>query len=159
VVSVRSELAAGVERVGNDAVSVLQSLQDANRAIANTSDAVFGDILDDVDEQMDRFVFPGFLTAVGAGRLDDVRRYLEGIAYRLRRLPENPDRDRERMAIVSNLEAEHDQLTEVLTWSPELIDVIWMLQELRVSLFAQPVGAKGSISEKRIRATLDDLLR
>ena len=49
--------------------------------------------------------------------------------------------------------------TEVLTWSPELIEVLWMLQELRVSLFAQPVGAKGSISEKRVRATLEALLK
>lgn len=159
VAAVRSDLADAVQRVGTDAVGVLDALQDANRAIADTPDAVFGDILDDVDWQMDRFVFPGFLTAVGAERLDDLRRYLEGIAYRLRRLPEDPERDRDRMAIVNSLEAEHDQLSEVLAWSPELVEVVWMLQELRVSLFAQPVGVKGSVSEKRIRATLESLLR
>ena len=159
VASVRSDLGDAIERVGNEAVAALEALQDANRAIVNTPDAVFGDILDDVDVQLDRFVFPGFLTAVGAARLDDIRRYLEGIAYRLGRLPENPERDRERMTIINSLEAEHDQLTEVLTWSPELIEVLWMLQELRVSLFAQPVGAKGSISEKRVRAALEALLK
>jgi ATP-dependent helicase HrpA len=137
---------------------VLDALQDVNRAIANTPSAAFCDVLEDVAEQMDRFVFAGFITAVGADRLDDVRRYLEGIAYRLDRLPENPARDRERMEAIRALEDEHDQLTDMLTWSPDLVDVVWMLQELRVSLFAQPVGARGPVSEKRVRAALDSLL-
>ena len=156
--AVRRDLATSIEQVGTDGAAVLDALQDVNRAIANTPSAAFGDVLEDVAEQMDRFVFAGFITAVGADRLDDVRRYLEGIAYRLGRLPENPARDRERMEIVRALEDEHDQLADMLTWSPDLVDVVWMLQELRVSLFAQPVGARGPVSEKRVRAALDSLL-
>ena len=155
---VRSGLADAVERVGFASAAVLDALEDANAAIADTPDAAFADILEDVDDQLDRIVFPGFLTAVGAERLDDLRRYLEAVAYRLRRLPEDPARDRERMATVAALEDEHDQLSEVLSWTPELVDIAWMLQELRVSLFAQPVGARGPVSEKRIRSALDALL-
>jgi ATP-dependent helicase HrpA len=62
------------------------------------------------------------------------------------------------MALVCGLEDEHDRLAEVLSWSPELVDLVWMLQEFRVSLFAQSVGVNGSVSEKKIRAALQDLL-
>jgi ATP-dependent helicase HrpA len=155
---VRADSADALESVGVDSVAVLEALQRLNLAFEETSDEVYGDALDDIDEQIDRFVFPGFLTAVGARRLDDVRRYLEAAEWRLRKLPEHPDRDRQRMAVVRELEAEHDRLAEVLTWTPELVDVAWMLQELRVSLFAQPIGARGPVSEKRIRAALRDLL-
>jgi ATP-dependent helicase HrpA len=153
----RTELGNTIAAVGRAAATVLDALQAANVAISQTPDAVFGDVLDDVERQMDRFIFPGFLTAVGATRLDDVRRYLDAVTYRLERLPEHPGRDRERMALVTELEDEHDHLSELLSWSPELLEIAWMLQELRVSFFAQTVGVKGSVSENRIRAALDDL--
>ncbi len=155
---VRSDLATTLEQVGVDAVGVLAALQQVNLALDETAADAFGDVMADVEEQIDRLVFPGFITAIGAERLDDLRRYLEAAAWRLRKVPEHPDRDREAMARVNALEAEHDRLAEVLSWSPELIEIVWMLQELRVSVFAQTVGAKGPISEKRVRAALDALL-
>ncbi|MDH3499726.1 MAG: DUF3418 domain-containing protein, partial [Acidimicrobiia bacterium] len=154
----RAELAATIEAVGADAAAVLAALQRVNAAIEDVAVEVFGDVVDDVERQIDRFVFPEFLAAVGAARLDDVRRYLEAAALRLRKLPENPGRDRRMMETILELETEHDRLAEVLSWSPELVDVAWMLQELRVSLFAQSVGAKGPISEKRVRTALRRLL-
>ena len=157
--AVRAELADAIDEVGTAGAAVLDALHEVNLAIDSTRADVYGDVLDDIEEQMDRFVFPGMLTAVGADRVDDVRRYLLAIAYRLDKLPENPPRDRERMATVRSLEDEHDQLAEVLAWTPELVDVVWMLQELRVSLFAQPIGVKGSVSEKKVRAAMEDLLR
>lgn len=157
MLSVRSELSDRLERIGQDAAAALNSLHAVNMAIAETPD-VFADVLDDVERQLDHFIFPGFLTAVGADRVDDIRRYLDAAEYRLRRLSENPDRDRGRMALVCGLEDEHDRLAEVLSWSPELVDLVWMLQEFRVSLFAQSVGVNGSVSEKKIRAALQDLL-
>ena len=155
---VRNDLADSLEDVGRNSVAVLRALQAVNLAIEQTPDDVFGDVLDDVEAQLDRFVFPGFLAAVGAGRLDDLRRYLDAAEQRLRKLPDQPGRDRQHMATVQELEAEHDRLAEVLSWTPELVDVAWMLQELRVSLFAQSVGVNGPVSEKRVRAALRDLL-
>jgi ATP-dependent helicase HrpA len=56
------------------------------------------------------------------------------------------------------LENEYERLADLLPSSPELIEVAWMLQELRVSYFAQALGTKGKISEKRIDHALADLL-
>jgi ATP-dependent helicase HrpA len=157
VADVRDGLTDTLEHVGTTSAGILDALHRVDRAIDDTPD-VFTDVLDDVELQLDRFVFPGFLSAVGVERLDDVRRYLDAIEYRLRKLPENPDRDRARMARVTALEAEHDRLSEILSWSPELVDLAWTLQELRVSLFAESIGARGTVSDTRVRAALEALL-
>jgi ATP-dependent helicase HrpA len=117
--------------------------------------ATFGPVLEDVVEQLDRLVYPGFLTSLGANRLTDVARYLRAIERRLERLPEHPARDAELMASVRRLEQEHDRLRDVAPQSEELREVGWMLQELRVSLFAQALGTHGSVSEQRIRRVLE----
>jgi ATP-dependent helicase HrpA len=56
------------------------------------------------------------------------------------------------------LENEYERLADLLPSSPELIDVAWMLQELRVSLFAQTIGTRGKVSEKRVERALAGLL-
>lgn len=156
--TLRAELGASLETIGEAAVGILNSLYRLDLAIEAASETVFGDVLADIDKQIDRFIFPGFIAAVGSDRLADVNRYVDAAVYRLERLRENPERDRERMARVAALENELDDLTEVLSWSEQLVDTAWMLQELRVSLFAQPIGVRGSISEKRARNALQDLL-
>lgn len=156
--TMRSDLGETLESIGVDAADVLESLHLLDAAMDTTPD-VFSDVLEDIDEQIDRFIFPDFISAVGANRLSDVKRYLDAATYRLEKLRENPDRDRANMQTVRQLGGELDNLTEVLSASQELVETAWMLQELRVSLFAQPIGTKGSISEKRVRRALEDLLR
>jgi ATP-dependent helicase HrpA len=58
------------------------------------------------------------------------------------------------MERVQDLEAERDDLSEAMAGSDELVGIAWMLQELRVSLFAQELGTEGRISEKRVREAL-----
>ncbi|MFO7549561.1 MAG: ATP-dependent RNA helicase HrpA [Acidimicrobiia bacterium] len=108
----------------------------------------------DVEEQLSRLVYPGFVAGVGRRRLADVRRYLGAIERRLDRLPDDISRDRELMERVRSLEAEVDRLREALPASDEPIEAAWMCQELRVSLFAQTLGTRSSVSEQRIRRLL-----
>ena len=61
------------------------------------------------------------------------------------------------MDSIQALEAEYDDLQDVLTPSRPLTDIAWMIQELRVSLFAQNLGTRGKVSEKRIRSALSDV--
>ncbi len=154
VAQVRDDLADRLEEVGAKAVAILEALQDAYVAAEPLASDAFSEALADVSDQLSRLVYPGMLTHMGIGRLDDLGRYLRAVEYRLRRLPEAVERDRMRMEQIQRLQAEHDQLLETLPPSPELIAVGWQLQELRVSFFAQPLGAAGPVSEKRIRTAL-----
>jgi ATP-dependent helicase HrpA len=113
----------------------------------------------DVERQLRRLVYPGFVTAVGVERLPDVERYLHAAARRLERLPAAPGVDADRMRNVAELEALYRARVE--SWPPgrplpeALQEVPWLLEELRVSHFAQALGTREPVSSKRIRRVLE----
>ena len=114
----------------------------------------------DAAAQLRRLVRAGFVTGAGSKRLPDVVRYVSGIDHRLARLPEDPTRDRRRMADVTPLEHRYRRLVRRLPEGPvsaEVIDVGWQLEELRVSLFAQHLGTRHSVSTTRVARALDEL--
>jgi ATP-dependent helicase HrpA len=111
--------------------------------------------------QLVALVRPGFVTATGVPRLRDLPRYLRGIGIRLERLPGNPARDRSWMEQVHEVRAEYDDLLARLPphrrGSPEVLEVRWMIEELRISLFAQELRTPYPVSPVRIYRALDDL--
>ncbi len=152
----RNELYDELTLVADGSLRVLWTLRNLEPRLRESTRR-FPDAVADMRSQIRRFVYPGFVTGLGADRLEDAHRYLRAIERRLDRLPDNTQRDRELMERVGALEAEHDRMQDLLPASPLMVDVAWMLQELRVSFFAQSLGTRGKVSEKRIRAALDDL--
>jgi len=132
------------------------------RAVAQfAAGMALGAVRDDVLRQLGRLVHRGFLTGAGLGRLDDLDRYLRAITYRLERLGSvGPGADAQRMAVVGELEDAWDAARAVLPPGTPLPDALaevgWLLQELRVSQFAQPLGTRGTVSAKRVRRALTD---
>ncbi len=115
--------------------------------------------VDDVRAQLSRLVHPGFVAAAGARRLPDVLRYLQAVDRRLEKLPGDPARDRELAARVQRLEQAYAELVRRRPHGAgdDLERVRWMLEELRVSYFAQALGTAEPVSEKRIVKELDRL--
>jgi len=107
----------------------------------------------DVQVQLSALVRPGFVSATGAARLPDLVRYLRGMVRRLDKLARDPVRDRGEMLRV------HDVLTEWarLPAGPGKQEIRWQVEELRLSLFAQDVKARGPVSEKRLYRAIDAL--
>jgi ATP-dependent helicase HrpA len=124
----------------------------------------------DMRAQLAGLIFPGFVTATGYRRLPHLARYLQGIERRLDKLPENPARDAANMAIAQRVEQAYRQAAadlrgaglqsqggQPLLLDGEQGDARWMLEELRVSLFAQTLGTRVPVSENRVLAALDRL--
>jgi ATP-dependent helicase HrpA len=115
----------------------------------------------DMRAQLSRLVHPDFVTATGYRRLPHLTRYLRGIERRLDKLPENPARDAANMAIAQRAEEAYQQAVADLPAArrsqPDVTEVRWMLEELRVSLFAQTLGTQAPVSENRILAALSRL--
>ncbi len=111
----------------------------------------------DLRRQLRGLVFPGFVGTAGARRLGDVLRYLEAMERRLEKLASGTRRDSELMARVHALEAEYRRLADTLPGDAGVEAVRWMLEELRVSLFAQTLGTAHPVSEQRIRREMDRL--
>jgi ATP-dependent helicase HrpA len=152
---VRYGLPAGVGRIGGVSAALLQQVHTIEQMLAIVTAPKFAGATADMRCQLDSLIYPGFLTGVGARNLGNVERYLAAIEHRLDRLAENPDRDHDAMVRVHRLDHEHDRLIDQQGWTPQVEAIVWQLQELRVSLFAQHVGAVGQVSEKRIRNALD----
>ncbi|MGD0246108.1 MAG: ATP-dependent RNA helicase HrpA [Streptosporangiaceae bacterium] len=115
----------------------------------------------DLRGQLSGLIYPGFVTATGYRRLPNLTRYLRGMEHRLDKLPENPGRDAVSMAVAQRTEQAY---REALAARPasrrataDVADVRWMLEELRVSLFAQALGTQAPVSENRILAALSRL--
>jgi ATP-dependent helicase HrpA len=154
----RAELADRATEVGAESVQLLGTLRSVRSQLGGLSRDRFPGVADDVEQQVARLAYPGFLTAIGADRVADVLRYLRAAHYRLERVADHPERDRQSMALMHRLEREYERLLESLPRSPDLLDVAWMLEELRVSLFAQPLGTRGKVSPQRIQRALADLI-
>ncbi len=150
---VRDDLADLATGVGRESLELLATIEDVEDALGPLADR-YPEVAADVAEQVNRLVYPGFLQGVGAGRVADVARYLLAVLRRLEALPQHPERDAAAMAEVRALEAEYERLADLLPVTPESLEIAWMLQELRVSRFAQAVGTRGKVSEQRIRRAM-----
>jgi ATP-dependent helicase HrpA len=111
--------------------------------------------LADIRAQINGLVYPGFVTATGWKRLPDLVRYLQGIERRLEKLPQDPTRDALNMGSVHHVQDEYRTLLAEAPPSDELAAIRWMIEELRISLFAQSIGTAHPVSEKRIFRAMD----
>ena len=140
-----------VEQILDEAATVSRRLTAPDPATAAA--------LADVRAQLAGLVYPGFVTDAGAVRLPDLVRYLKAVGVRLDKLPGNPARDRQLMDGVHDVQQAYRELTEELgTQRDDVVEVRWMIEELRVSLYAQHLKTPYPVSAKRIYRAVDSLL-
>jgi len=153
----RDELNEQVMSVATDSLALFEALEGAESAFNRLDEQRHPEVIADIANQVGSLVYPRFLTNVGSDRVPDIGRYLQAIEKRVERLPRDPVRDALSMDLIHELESELDRLDEAMAGDPRLMDVAWMIQELRVSLFAQSLGTRGKVSEKRIRTLLHEI--
>lgn len=115
----------------------------------------------DVRRGLDGLVHDGFVVQAGAARLPNLQRYLRAGAVRLAKAADDPQRDEGLAWQVREVQAELDAAVATARAAstsgvlPQaLADVRWMIEELRVSLFAQQLGTAHPVSVKRVRTAL-----
>jgi ATP-dependent helicase HrpA len=116
----------------------------------------------DLRRQLGGLLHRGFVAATGRRRLPDLVRYLRGMRHRLDKLPANTARDALWTEQVAAVTEEYEQLRRQVrsTGAPDdpVVRVRWMIEELRISLFAQGIGTARPVSEQRIHKAIDALL-
>ncbi|MGF1665010.1 MAG: ATP-dependent RNA helicase HrpA [Acidimicrobiia bacterium] len=155
----RDRLDRTITEFGRRSLAVMEQLWAVGVAVDGLpTNPALAQAVADITAQVNVMIYQGFVTAVGMERLADIERYLTAAERRLERLPADPGRDATLMAQVHALELEHDRLMDAVGATPELIEVAWMLQELRVSLFAQQLGTRGTVSAARISRALAEAI-
>lgn len=108
----------------------------------------------DIKNQLESIVFKGFITKAGYQRLDDIARYLTAMLRRLEKLQIDPNQDRLKMLEVEKVQKALDSIVAQQPKGQPLNKALqqgyWMIEELRVSLFAQNLKTPFPISAKRV---------
>ncbi|HEY1917227.1 MAG TPA: ATP-dependent RNA helicase HrpA [Streptosporangiaceae bacterium] len=160
VEAARERLAVDTARVLDVVADVLGAAHEAEIALLTNAGGP-PVALEDMRAQYATLIHPGFITETGLTRLPQLVRYLKGIARRIEKIPESIARDAERMATVHRVAAAYEEtllsLPPAARHRDDVAAVPWMIEELRVSLFAQTLGTQGPVSEKRIYTALDRL--
>ncbi|WP_426978622.1 ATP-dependent RNA helicase HrpA [Pseudarthrobacter sp. O4] len=159
---VRAELIDTVFTVTAVVERILASTRRIEKQLKGTTSLALISALNDIKSQLEQLVYPGFVARTGYARLSQLPRYLAAIEKRLEKLPTNVQRDAQHMAAIQALEDDYDDAVSALLpgrrAGAELTQVRWMIEELRVSLFAVELGTAYSVSEKRIRTVLNKVL-
>ena len=139
----RGELSEHLDQVSRLAAS---SLEAALKLEGRAGELAHKDIAEDIKQQLAALLPADFPDRVPFERLRQYPRYLKAVAFRLDRM--NPDKDRELMAQVRLWQERFDALAEAD--QVRLARFRWMLEEFRISLFAQSIGTNIRVSDNRL---------
>ena len=164
---VRAELIETVFDVTKLVAEILSEATALKKAIKKATSLTTMHAVSDVKAQMENLVYPGFVAQTGYNQLVHLPRYLKAAQVRLTKLGPNLHRDNQLMLTVQDLEDSYDNAVKSLPAGTIVPDALrrvnWMIEELRVSFFAQELGTAYTVSEKRIakaqREALDAIKR
>jgi ATP-dependent helicase HrpA len=157
----KTRLPAVTEGASRYATAIGEASQQFLQSLAQN--ASLGRVAQEVKGQRERLVYPGFLARTPWERLEHVPRYLKGYALRMEKYRANPERDQKHAASVqtlwNNYEARVKADRDDGRHDPRLEEFRWLIEELRVSLFAQELRTPQPVSAKRLQKFWDDNLR
>nr|WP_237565597.1 ATP-dependent RNA helicase HrpA [Ornithinimicrobium cavernae] len=157
--TVRQQAVPRVLQIVESLAPVLDTAREVSLGLQRLTAPAAADLATDLRRQLDDLIRPGFVADTGYRRLPHLRRYLAGMAERLEKGAQDLARDRDRMATVHTVEGEYAEFLASLPphrrADEDVVEIRWMLQELRVSLFAQRLGTPQPVSPKRIYAAMD----
>ncbi|MEV8128401.1 ATP-dependent RNA helicase HrpA [Streptomyces sp. NPDC085944] len=158
---VRAEIVDTTVRTVGQVQQVLAAWQACERRLKTVRSPALLANLQDVRTQLDALVKPGFVTGAGIKRLPDLMRYLVAADRRLQQMPTGAQRDTSRMEKVHEMRDEYAWLLEQMPQGrpvpQQVLEVRWMIEELRVSYFAHALGTAYPVSDKRIVKAIDAL--
>jgi ATP-dependent helicase HrpA len=159
--AVRTHIATRVLTVVAEVEPVLSAAREVRLRLDGLTAPAASALVADVRAQLDSLVYAGFVADTGLAHLPALRRYLKAMLQRLEKAPSSPAalaRDAANQEVVDRVEIAYadllDSLPPVERRSVPVRDVGWMVEELRVSLFANGLGTAYPVSEKRIRAAI-----
>ncbi len=151
---IRANLNETVVAIAQEVEQILSLSYAIQKRLKGKLDFTLAFAFSDIKQQLSGLIYPNFVTETGFKRLKDIQRYLQAIDKRLDKLALDVNKDRAAQLKVENAEKAYKTLLAKLPASQaipaDVLDIRYMLEELRVSLFAQQLGTLYPISDKRI---------
>ncbi|MCT6885692.1 MAG: ATP-dependent RNA helicase HrpA, partial [Gilliamella apis] len=155
----KSHINETVVDIAKQVESILTLYFNINKKLKGRVDLSLAFALSDIKQQVSELVYKGFVAQTGYDKLPDIYRYLSAIEKRLEKLGSNMAKDRQAMNIIEEVKNEYqtwlNSLPENQKSLSKVTNIKWMIEELRVNLFAQQLGTPYPISAKRIRQQIE----
>ena len=156
---IRGELNEAVVKIAAQVEQILTAAHGIRKLFKGKMTLELAFAHSDIQAQLERLIHRGFVTETGAARLPDLLRYMKGIERRMEKIPVDANRDRMYMLKVQHVEQAYQQLVGKLgkgqAIPEEVRNVRWMIEELRISYFAQVLGTPYPVSDKRVLQAIE----
>ena len=153
IVDVKKQFLADGQKVLIDITDIFTQWQQIRRELLVLDQDIFGRSVDDIEDQLDLMSLADFVYSRSAEIWQEYPRYLKALLLRLGRLPNNLQRD---LAAIDDVDPWMDKVFKFKN-DPKIKELYLMLEELRISLFSQPMKTKMPISPTRLQKLWDRL--
>lgn len=153
----RGELVSVAQHIADQAAAALATHHSLQKRLQGSIPLACMAAVRDVASQVGRLVYPGFVTATPPRWRPRLPVFLEAAERRLEKLPRRLERDAGAMKSVARWEQSWASVAAV--GEPRAAELRWLLEEYRVSLFAQEMGTSVAVSDKRLEALLREIRR
>ena len=137
---------------------ILTASREVERGIKSQNSLALLGPLNDIRTQLAGLLHPGFISAAGVDQLVHFPRYLGGMIDRLKTLANEPGKDRTRMSEFERMAKAYEDAGGTIPLTPNasaaIVETRWLLEEYRVSVFAQRLGTAQPVSPQRIMKAL-----
>jgi len=130
--------------------TLLSDWHDTRTLLAEVAPNLPAETVDDITGQMASLVYNGFVARTPGENLGELSRYLKAMRQRLEGARVEPAKDLKRHASIAPIMARVNDKIEAHRETGEFDELKWMIEELRVSVFAQTLGTAMPISAKRV---------
>ena len=157
---IRAELGDTVVDIAKQVEEILTTAFNINKRLKGKIDFTMAFALSDIKAQVEGLIFKGFATECGWQRLPNILRYLKAIERRMEKLPIDPNKDRMFILKIESVVSDYKELLNKIPKGQPIPDNVkeirWMIEELRVSYFAQQLGTPYPVSDKRVRNAINE---
>jgi ATP-dependent helicase HrpA len=146
-------------RIAGQLAQILNSWRNLQQRLHGKIPPQWLPAMQEIREQLEMLIYPGFIKATPTQQLSQLPRYLSAVIARLEKLEQNPARDRQ---LAAELRPFQENLKTALrdqkrADSAAFRHFRWLLEEFRVSLFAQALGTSEPVSAKRLQAAWKEI--
>lgn len=150
---VKKQFLADGQKVLIDITEIFTQWQQIRRELLILDQDIFGRSVDDIEDQLDLMSLANFVYSKPVEIWHEYPRFLKALLLRLDRLPNNLQRD---LAAIDDVDPWMDKVFKFKN-DPKIKELYLMLEELRISLFSQPMKTKMPISPTRLQKLWDRL--
>ena len=147
-------------KIVNDICAVLnvvfESHREVSRRMRGSVSLSWVEAIADIKDQISHLIYPGFVARIPPERLNRLPIYFKAMLKRLDTLDGSPDRDRRRRAELLPVWGSLKSLLEINP-QPAVSNIRWLIEELRVSIFAQELGAVDKVSVGKIETLIEKI--